>query len=128
MPKYNVHLYREMRVKYLNVDAATPEEAAQKVKDINPEMCDYETELHECEGQSFGCVVDELDPSGVHSFLNEERVEFEEGKLRDAAPDLLEALEKMAEMAMHAPLMGHPYDQSDIDDAFTLMAKLKTTP
>lgn len=33
------------------------------------------------------------------------------------APQLLESLKEMAEMAMHAPLLGHNYDQGHIDKA-----------
>lgn len=92
MPKYNVHLYREMRVKYFNVEAETPERAAELVRNIDPELCDYENETHECEGQSFGAVVDEIDPANPGHWTNETPINFDDGKLRDAAPQLLKAL------------------------------------
>lgn len=92
MPLYNVHLYREMRVKYLHVEASTPEQAAMRCYHIDPEMCDYENEIHECEGQSFGCVVDEIDPADDQIIWKETPINFEEGRLRDNAHLMLEAL------------------------------------
>lgn len=93
MPRYNVHLYREMRVRYRDVIADTPQHAATIVKDIDPELCDYENDIVECEGQSFAAIVDELvEPEvGSDDVACETPLQFEYGALRDAATLLLNA-------------------------------------
>lgn len=62
------------------------------------------------------CKIDEQDDY-EHQQAN--------ARLLLAAPKLLACLEKMATMAMHAPLIGHDYDQSDIDDAMAVIAQVK---
>lgn len=97
MPNYNVHLYREMRVKYFNVQADSVEEAALKVKNVDPELCDWENEIHECEGQSFSAIVDEVDPKTgelTEDGEGETPINFSEGSLLYAADDLLAACQE----------------------------------
>ncbi len=54
MPRYNVHLYREMRLFFENVEADNPEEALKKVMDTPADQA----ECHDCEGENLSALVD----------------------------------------------------------------------
>lgn len=86
MPIYTVHIYREMRLRFDDISAETPEAAAEMARErVLFEADDFD----DCEGQTFAALVDNLDGQEVESVV----IDFEAGRLLDAAPSLLEALE-----------------------------------
>lgn len=96
MPKYNVHIYREMRIKYKDVVAPSPRRAAVIMRHVDPEMCNYEYETHECEGQTFCALVDTLAETGESDDIDtgvkhEDPFTFADGVMRDFAPELFDA-------------------------------------
>ena len=52
---YNVHIYREMRLRFDGITACSPEEAAQKAEKLS--LADAAA-CEECDGRSFGALVD----------------------------------------------------------------------
>ena len=85
MPIYNVHVYREMRLRFDDVEAAGPEEAAGKARDMH---FDDAADWGDCEGESLAALVD---LRGDEAFLESRVIDFEPGRLLKAAPALLEA-------------------------------------
>jgi hypothetical protein len=57
MSSYNVHIYREMRLVFGNINAETPQAAALIARDIPTSEAD---EIDDCEGESFAALVDEI--------------------------------------------------------------------
>lgn len=87
MPLYHVHLYREMRLKYERIEAATPEAAAAIARDKITGDADLIDD--ECDGETFAALVDLVDDE---QFEHSVTIDFEPEHLRKAAPSLLEAL------------------------------------
>jgi len=52
---YNVHLYREMRLAYSGIEAASPEAAADKARDLATDQADS---IDDCEGETLAALVD----------------------------------------------------------------------
>jgi hypothetical protein len=99
MPTYKVHIYREMRIVYQDVQAPTPEAAAESGRDFPSDAgCDPV----DCDGQTFAAVVDPLDAHGRHG--RSQDILFEEGRLRLAAPQLLAACRMVVERWEHGDL------------------------
>ena len=87
MSTYTVHLYREVCLTFTGVTAGTPEEAAAVVRDTESEAC---VRWQDCEGETFSALVDlDSDEQFEHSRV----IDFPEGRLRHAAPELADALE-----------------------------------
>jgi hypothetical protein len=79
MTKYNVHIYREMRIVYQDIEAQTPEAAAESCRDFPSDAgCDPV----DCDGQTFAAVVD---TQGDYN-ANGKDILFAEGQMRLAAP------------------------------------------
>ena len=57
LTRYTVHVYREMRVKFEGIEAASPEEAADQARDLPTELA---REFVDCEGEDFCTLVDVL--------------------------------------------------------------------
>lgn len=55
MTIYNVHIIREMRLKFEGIEADTPEAAAVIARDKPTSEAD---DINDCEGESFSAVVD----------------------------------------------------------------------
>jgi hypothetical protein len=85
MPTYNVHLYREMRLFFLGIEADTPEQAAKMVAEYPSEKAkSYE----DCEGVTLAALVDLV---GDEDFS--ESVTIDLDPMKAAAQELYEALE-----------------------------------
>lgn len=87
MSTYTVHLYREMCLTFTGVASDTPEGAAALAYDAAGESA---TRWQDWEGETFAALVD-LD--GDEEFEHSRVIDFPEGRLRQAAPKLAEALE-----------------------------------
>lgn len=86
MTIYNVHLYREMRLRFGGIEAESPEAAAEAVRRLTLEAADV---VDECDGADFAALVD---VAGDEEFGRSVTVDFEGEGLRKAAPELLAAL------------------------------------
>jgi hypothetical protein len=65
MPIYNVHIYREMRLLYPRIEAASAEQAAQIAAE---NRTSYAESIEDCEGQTLAALVDlEGDDEHIHS-------------------------------------------------------------
>jgi hypothetical protein len=85
MTIFTVHIYREMRLTFIGIDAQDPEDAARKAHDLSLEVAH---DLNECEGETFAALVDyEDDDTYEHSRM----IDFEADHLRKAATRLLHA-------------------------------------
>ncbi|HEY7330674.1 MAG TPA: hypothetical protein VH592_23745 [Gemmataceae bacterium] len=85
MPRFNVHLYREMRLLFEGIDAATHEEAAATARNRLTEDADA---IATCDGETFAALVDVV---GDKEFQHYRIIAFEDERLRKAAPQLLRA-------------------------------------
>ena len=95
MTLYNVHLYREMRLVFLDIEADSPEEAAEACREFPDEAaCGAAVD---CDGETFAALVDvQGDFEHAHSVV----IDFEAERIRKAAPNLLAAL-KVSEGIVH---------------------------
>lgn len=87
MTRYHVHVYREMRLSFADVEASSHEEAARIARDKRTEEADA---IDDCDGTTFAALVD---VSGDESHELSRTIDFEEERLRKAATALVEALD-----------------------------------
>jgi hypothetical protein len=85
MTRYHVHLFREMRLDYHDIEAASHEEAAAKARELPSGQAD---DLDDCDGETFAALVD---LAGDEQYQQSRLIDFEAERLRKAAPALLEA-------------------------------------
>jgi hypothetical protein len=113
MKMYNVHIYREMRLDFVGIEANTPEAAAAIVRDKPTADADN---IDDCEGENLGALVDLAgDDDYSHSVL----IDFEGERQRKAAARLLAALEAFVEADTLAEECGE-WKWENLEDAFTL--------
>jgi hypothetical protein len=94
MTKYIVHLYREMRLCYTDIEADTPEAAAE-IAGSKP--TDDADNIDDCEGQNLAALID---VAGDEDYSQSVTIDFEPERQRRIAPRLLEAL-KVSEGFVH---------------------------
>jgi uncharacterized protein YbjT (DUF2867 family) len=82
---YNVHIYREMRLVFGGIKANTPEAAAKIARDKLTSDAD---EIDDCEGMTLSALVDLV---GDRDYEQSGFIDFDEERLRKAAPALLTA-------------------------------------
>jgi hypothetical protein len=84
--RYNVLIYREMRLVFDDIEADSPENAAAVARD---KLTNEAVEIDDCDGLDLSALVDEIgDDQYEHSVL----IDFEGERLRKAAQILLTAL------------------------------------
>jgi hypothetical protein len=93
MPVYNVHVYREIRLYFPEIDAGTPEEAARIAADMPTAHAHY---TEDWEGENLAALIDVV---GDDEYMQSVTIDFEAGRLRKTDPELLEALQTLAEQA-----------------------------
>jgi hypothetical protein len=86
MTIYNVHVYREMRIKFDGIEAPTPEAAA-AIAAGKP--TDEAADIADCEGENLAALVDVV---GDEEYEQSRAIDFEPERLRKAASRLLDAL------------------------------------
>jgi len=101
MTKYNVHLFREMRLYYPGIEADSPTEAAKIASGTDSGEAE---DIEDCNGEDLGALVD---VDGDTDFANSELIDFEPQRERKAAAELLAALkEAIAEIEYaHADML-----------------------
>jgi hypothetical protein len=119
MTRFIVHLYREMRLSYTDVEADTPEAAASITRDRpTGDACD----IDDCEGETFDACVD---VAGDEEYEHSRWIDFEAERVRKAAPKLLAALEKCA--GLLADYDKHPGEEGiAYREAIAAIAEAKT--
>ncbi len=90
MTTYNVHIYREMKLKFNGIEADAPEAAASIARDKPTEEADS---IDDCDGETLAALVD---VAGDDEFEQSVTIDFEKERERKAAPKLLMAV-RMAE-------------------------------
>ena len=86
MTTYNVHIYREMRLRFDGIEADTPEAAASIARNKPTDAAD---EIDDCEGMTLSALVDLV---GDEEYEESVFIDFEPERLCKAAPKLLDAL------------------------------------
>jgi hypothetical protein len=79
MKLYNVHIFREMRLTYGGIEAASHEEAAQIARSRPTDDADS---LDDCAGETFGALVDLV---GDESYEERRMIEFKPERQHQAA-------------------------------------------
>ena len=87
MTIYNVHIYREMKLRFDGIEADTPEAAAMIARDRLTEDAD---DIEDCSGEDLGALID---IAGDDDYEHSVSIDFEAERLRKAAADLLAALQ-----------------------------------
>jgi hypothetical protein len=90
MTKYNVHIYREMRLRFDGIAAESPEAAAEKARDMLLKDTD---DFDECDGENLAALVDVV---GDEDYSRSVTIDFEAEQHRKAASKLLVALKDAA--------------------------------
>ena len=93
MTLYNVHIYREMKLRFDAIEAGSPEAAANIARDGLTEDAD---DMEPCDGETFSALVDVV---GDDEFTQSVTIDFESERLRKTASELLDALQTLAEQA-----------------------------
>ena len=93
MTKYTAHLFREMHLTFVGIEADTPEAAAAAVSEKPTEEADN---IEDCEGENLSALVD---VEGDESFGQSVMIDFEGERLRKAAAKLLASLEAVIDYA-----------------------------
>ena len=55
MTLYNMHIYREMRLAFYRIEAATPDTAAVIARDT---LTSHADDIDDCDGETFAALVD----------------------------------------------------------------------
>jgi hypothetical protein len=98
MTTYNVHIFRAMRLYYPDIEADTPEKAAETAR---RKTTDEAESTEDCDGQDFGALVDRVgDEDHEHSVW----IDFEPERQRRAAPLLRDALHSLLEQTVDMDL------------------------
>lgn len=94
---FDVHLYREMRLNFTDIEAENHEAAATIARDLSLKVAD---DFDECDGETFYACVD---VQGDELYEHSRWIDFDGERLRMAASKLLAAC-KVALAAMEAQL------------------------
>lgn len=89
MALFNVHIYREMRLFYPNIDANTHEDAA---RIANEKPTDEAVNTEECDGTTLSALVDVV---GDTEFADSQMIDFQGGQFLSAGQAMLDALEEI---------------------------------
>jgi hypothetical protein len=87
MTIYNVHIYREMKLRFDGIEADTPESAALIARDRLTEDADA---IADCNGENMGALIDVV---GDDDYEHSVSIDFEAERLRKATTELLDALQ-----------------------------------
>lgn len=100
MTIFNIHIYREMRLRFDGIEADTPEAAAAIARD---KPTDAANVIDDCEGRSFSALVD---VQGDEDYEQSQVIDFEEERQCQAAPKLLDALRWITRCAKNRGPVG----------------------
>jgi hypothetical protein len=116
--KFNVHVYREMRLYFPDIQAAATEEAAGIALNL---PTDEASTVDDCDGRTFAALVDLV---GDRDYRHSRTINTEEGKLADKARQMVELLAKcVALLEQHT---SEPAQQETIQEIKDLLANVST--
>ena len=95
MTKYNVHLFREMRLYFPGIEADNPQAAAAIASQKESGDAEDIEDIEDCDGEDTGALVDIV---GEEDFANSELIAFEPKRLVDVALKLLAALRTVVDL------------------------------
>jgi hypothetical protein len=98
MTHYNVHIYREMRLYFPGIGAASAEEAARIAAG---RLTDEAEIIEDCDGENLAALVD---LAGDDEFTRSVAIDFEPERQRKAVPELLDALNYLLEQTVEMDL------------------------
>lgn len=98
MTLYHVHIYREMRLYFPGIDAASPEEAARIAAGKLTDDAEY---VEDCNGENLAALVD---LAGDDDFTQSVAIDFEPERQRKATSELLDALNYLLEQTVEMDL------------------------
>jgi hypothetical protein len=113
MTTYTVHIYREMRLVFEGIEADSLEAAAAIARDMPTGDAD---DIYSCDGDTFYACVD---VQGDEDYEQSRWIDFEEERLRTAAPQMLAALRAFIEADAMAEEC-HEWKWENLAHAFTL--------
>lgn len=87
--RYDVHLYREMRLLFEGIEAGSHDEAAAVARRRPSDEADF---MDDCHGEDFAALVD---VTGDDTYEQSRFIAFEAERLRQAAPKLLKLLDQL---------------------------------
>ncbi|WP_152053051.1 hypothetical protein [Tautonia marina] len=114
MALYNVHLYREMRLTFRGIEAASHEAAAAIARERQAEEAD---DTDDCDGQEFAALVD---VAGDEEYTQSRMIDFEPERLRKAAPEHPVAPEALA-LPAASPRFEPSYEPEEAPDRFYVL-------
>jgi hypothetical protein len=109
MTTFNVHIYREMRLKFEGIEAKTPGAAAVIARDKLTSDAD---DLQDCEGENLAALIDVV---GDEEFSQSVIIDFEAELQRRAAPKLLAALEDLLQQLIGVGIAAESVDDPEFD-------------
>jgi len=122
MTKYNVHIFREMRLYFPGIEAENPQAAAAIAS--RKESGDA-TDIEDCDGEDTGALVDIV---GDEDFANSELIDFEPKRLIDVALQLLAALRTVVEMECDRDEESRNFDEDRLQYFRSLIAQAEGRP
>jgi hypothetical protein len=117
MTKYDVHIYREIKLRFDGIEADSMEAAADKARQAATADAD---DIDECDGQTFCALVD---VAGDEQYHHSRFIDFEPQRLLDAAPHLLDALRTVVAMEYDRDAESRNFDDERLAYFSTLIAK-----
>lgn len=111
MTTYTVHLFREMRLSYCGIEAATPEEAAEITRDKPTGEAD---DIEDCDGETLSALVDQ---AGDDEYEHSRLIDFEAERQRKTAASLLASLQAVLPYAHVECRSLHECWRRDADEA-----------
>jgi hypothetical protein len=118
MTTYNVHIYREMRLTYIDIKADTPEAAAAIASDKPTDAADN---IDDCEGENLAAVVD---VAGDEDYSQSVTIDFKVEQPRKATGELHAALTWLLDDLADAGEACNPETGEDYDSVAFARAAL----
>jgi hypothetical protein len=119
MTKYIVHLFREMRLSFPDIEADSPAEAARIASATD--TCEAE-DIEDCNGEDLGALIDVV---GDDDFVNSELIDFEPQRHLKVAPDLITALRTVIAMEYDRDEESRNFDEDRLRYFSSLIAKVE---
>jgi len=98
MTRYNVHIYREMKLRFDGIEAESPEAAANIARDGLTEDAD---DIEPCDGETLSAQVDVV---GGDQYEQSRMIDFDGERIRKTVPKLLEALDYLLQQTVDQDL------------------------
>jgi hypothetical protein len=119
MTLYHVHIYREMRLYFPAIEADSPKAAAQFAAGKPTGDAEY---TEDCDGENIAALID---VDGDEQYSQSVTIDFEAGRLRKAAGDLLAALVSAVQTLENIYGEAEANDSEYLDELRAVIARAK---